>query len=205
MIQNIPVIEDQGMIGSIGRISFNLMTYKNILYLLCYRVDDDGESNRKDKRKTTTHENETRSSRHYEKEGGSLKSHDQDSRLNNSENGSRSSKGPNETSHSIRNLGQSSNQERPSSDSEMRRNQRIIKSDEDSSSIVSDMHGMNLSKHSENKALLQAEEKSANEATQVPKSASKKKFGSKMRSIVNAVKTAQRLEVGFFCHILALT
>ena len=33
------------------------------------------------------------------------------------------------------------------------------------------------------------------EQSQVPKAAAKKKFASKMRSIVSAVKTAQRLEV----------
>jgi hypothetical protein len=57
---------------------------------------------------------------------------------------------------------------------------------------------MKISHPSENVALLEPVESAPIEELPVPKTAAKKKFASKMRSIVSAVKTAQRLEVRNF-------
>ena len=57
------------------------------------------------------------------------------------------------------------------------------------------MQGLNMSQPAENVALLEPADSAASEEPVVPKIAAKKKFASKMRSIVSAVKTAQRLEV----------
>ena len=57
------------------------------------------------------------------------------------------------------------------------------------------MQGMSISQPVENVAFSESQENAPVEEPVVPKAAAKKKFASKMRSIVSAVKTAQRLEV----------
>ena len=54
---------------------------------------------------------------------------------------------------------------------------------------------MSISQPAENVSYSESAENPPVEEASVPKAAAKKKFASKMRSIVSAVKTAQRLEV----------
>jgi len=154
--------------------------------------DDRVDSSRREKRRPANQEEETRSSRHYENESRSSKSHDQESRKHESEKASR---GSDHSSHSSRSSRQSeqrsSKQESRSTDSDVRRHQRR---EDDSSSLIPDMQGMSISYPVENPAYSEPKDVPVVEEPPVPKVVAKKKFASKMRSIVSAVKTAQRLE-----------
>ena len=57
------------------------------------------------------------------------------------------------------------------------------------------MQGMSISQPADNSAQQEPRDIPPVEEPSVPKAAAKKKFVSKMRSIVSAVKTEQRLEV----------
>lgn len=162
--------------------------------------DDDErvDSSRREKRRSTNQEDEIRSTRHHESESRSSKGYDQDSRKHESENVSRSSRGSDHVSHTSRSSRQSdqrsSKQDIRSSDSESRRNQRRNPIDDESSSLITDMKGMSISQPAENAPQQEPRDIPPVEEPSVPKAAAKKKFASKMRSIVSAVKTAQRLE-----------